>query len=74
MKSEPKRFSISIPEDLFRRLQETKKAYYAEKSQKEMMIDLIERGLNQPGCIGVEKFHKNQNTNLSEENNEIEKR
>ncbi len=45
MKAEAKRFSISLTQDLSERLQEAKAEYYSQVSQKKMLADLIEKGL-----------------------------
>ncbi len=45
MRAEAKRFNISLTQDLSERLQEAKEEHYSQVSQKEMLTDLIEKGL-----------------------------
>ncbi len=45
MKPGSKRFSISVTEELSKRLRETWEKYYPHQSTKEMLTDLIKIGL-----------------------------
>lgn len=45
MGDKPKRFSITIPEELSERLQETKDKHYPDLSQRELIEIIIRRGL-----------------------------
>ncbi len=46
MAAEMRRFTISVTPDMEKDLDFAKKTWYCEKSQNEMMKDLIIRGLN----------------------------
>ena len=45
METGPKRFSISVTEELAERLRKAREIRYPHKSMKEVLTDLIEKGL-----------------------------